>query len=68
MSKFWKRYARAELQCHELDDRRTKLLQENKDLKAALTYYLKTIARPASVQRDMRDCGIQLNLLPVKAA
>lgn len=67
MTKFWKRYARAEVQCQELDVKRTKLLQENKDLKAALAYYLKTIARPASVQRDMRDSGIQLNLLPVKA-
>lgn len=67
MSKFWKRYARAEVQCQEIDVKRTKLLQENKDLKAALTYYLKTVARPASVQRDMRDSGIQLNLLPVKA-
>lgn len=65
MSKFWKRYAHAEMQCQELDVKRTKLLQENKDLKAALAYYLKTIARPASVQRDIRDSGIQLNLLPV---
>ncbi|XP_060850835.1 dynein regulatory complex subunit 2-like [Rhopalosiphum padi] len=67
MSKFWKRFARADMQCQELDVRRTKAAQENKDLKAALTYYLKTIARPASVQRDMKDGGIQLNLLPVKA-
>ncbi|XP_003244887.1 dynein regulatory complex subunit 2-like isoform X2 [Acyrthosiphon pisum] len=67
MSKFWKRYARADVQCQELDVRRTKAAQENKDLKAALTYYLKTIARPASVQRDIKDGGIQLNLLPVKA-
>ncbi|VVC40684.1 Hypothetical protein CINCED_3A004905 [Cinara cedri] len=67
MSIFWKRYAYAEMQCQELDVKRTKLLRENKDLKAALTYYLKTIARPASVQRDIRDSGIQLHLLPVKA-
>ncbi|XP_060872008.1 dynein regulatory complex subunit 2-like isoform X2 [Metopolophium dirhodum] len=67
MSKFWKRYARVDVQCEELDVRRTKAAQENKDLKAALTYYLKTIARPASVQRDIKDGGIQLNLLPVKA-
>lgn len=67
MSKFWKRCAQAEVQCQELEGKRTKLLQENKDLKAALAYYLKTIARPASVARDVRDGGIQLNLLPVKA-
>jgi len=67
MSKFWKRCARADVQCQELDVRRTKAAQENKDLKAALTYYLKTIARPASVQREIKDGGIQLNLLPVKA-
>lgn len=67
MSKFWRRCARAEVKCQELDVKRTRLLQENKDLKAALAYYLKTIARPASVQRDMRDNGVQLNLLPVKA-
>lgn len=67
MSKFWRRCAQAEVQCQELDVKRTRLLQENKDLKAALAYYLKTIARPASVQRDMRDSGVQLNLLPVKA-
>ncbi|XP_050421342.1 dynein regulatory complex subunit 2-like [Adelges cooleyi] len=67
MSSFWKRYARVDMQHRELSVKRTRLLQENKDLKAALAYYLKTIARPASVQRDMRDNGIQLHLLPVKA-
>lgn len=67
MSKFWRRYARIEVQCQELDVKQTKLLQENKDLKAAMTYYLRTIARPASVQRNLRDNGIQLNLLPIKA-
>ncbi|XP_050543599.1 dynein regulatory complex subunit 2-like isoform X2 [Daktulosphaira vitifoliae] len=67
MSSFWQRYAQVEVQNQELDVKRLKLIRENKDLKAALTYYFKTIARPASVQKNMRDSGIQLNLLPVKA-